>query len=282
MIAAAMNSSRTGPAARRDRVEREAAERQRDELDPARDDDGRGAAHRRRRVLARRPAAGGGRSSCPSVRSSAPCARVCAVPDAPATILFVGDLVGGLGRRTLLGLLPGAARAPRADVRRRQRRERRRRARDHAEDRRRAARRRRRRHHARQPRLPPPGDLPVPRRRASGSCARRTTCARSRATATPSSSATACASASSTSRATSTCAPGARRSPRSTPSSSRLDGKVDHVLVDMHAEATSEKVGLGWYLDGRVTAVVGTHTHVPDRRRCACCRAAPPTSPTSA
>jgi 2',3'-cyclic-nucleotide 2'-phosphodiesterase len=43
----------------------------------------------------------------------------------------------------------------------------------------------------------------------------------------------------------------------------RLDGRVDHVLVDMHAEATSEKVGLGWYLDGRVTAVVGTHTHVP-------------------
>jgi 2',3'-cyclic-nucleotide 2'-phosphodiesterase len=43
----------------------------------------------------------------------------------------------------------------------------------------------------------------------------------------------------------------------------RLEGQVDHVLVDMHAEATSEKVGLGWYLDGRVTAVVGTHTHVP-------------------
>jgi len=40
-------------------------------------------------------------------------------------------------------------------------------------------------------------------------------------------------------------------------------GKVDHVLVDMHAEATSEKVALGWLLDGRVTAVVGTHTHVP-------------------
>ncbi len=37
----------------------------------------------------------------------------------------------------------------------------------------------------------------------------------------------------------------------------------DHVVVDMHAEATSEKVGMGWYLDGRVTAVVGTHTHVP-------------------
>ena len=34
------------------------------------------------------------------------------------------------------------------------------------------------------------------------------------------------------------------------------------VIVDMHAEATSEKVGMGWYLDGRVAAVVGTHTHV--------------------
>ena len=35
------------------------------------------------------------------------------------------------------------------------------------------------------------------------------------------------------------------------------------VLVDFHAEATSEKQAMGWYLDGRVTAVVGTHTHVP-------------------
>ncbi len=34
------------------------------------------------------------------------------------------------------------------------------------------------------------------------------------------------------------------------------------VLVDMHAEATSEKIAMGWYLDGRCTAVVGTHTHV--------------------
>ena len=42
-----------------------------------------------------------------------------------------------------------------------------------------------------------------------------------------------------------------------------MSGKVDHVLVDMHAEATSEKVAMGWHLDGRVTAVVGTHTHVP-------------------
>jgi 2',3'-cyclic-nucleotide 2'-phosphodiesterase len=35
------------------------------------------------------------------------------------------------------------------------------------------------------------------------------------------------------------------------------------VLVDFHAEATSEKQALGWYLDGRVSAVIGTHTHVP-------------------
>ena len=35
------------------------------------------------------------------------------------------------------------------------------------------------------------------------------------------------------------------------------------ILVDIHAEATSEKAALGWYLDGRVTAVLGTHTHVP-------------------
>jgi calcineurin-like phosphoesterase len=40
-------------------------------------------------------------------------------------------------------------------------------------------------------------------------------------------------------------------------------GHVDLVWVDMHAEATSEKVGMGWHLDGRVTAVVGTHTHIP-------------------
>jgi len=38
---------------------------------------------------------------------------------------------------------------------------------------------------------------------------------------------------------------------------------VPMIIIDMHAEATSEKVALGWYLDGRVSAVVGTHTHVP-------------------
>jgi len=39
--------------------------------------------------------------------------------------------------------------------------------------------------------------------------------------------------------------------------------KAKVVLVDFHAEATSEKAAFGWYLDGRVTAVVGTHTHIP-------------------
>ncbi len=41
-----------------------------------------------------------------------------------------------------------------------------------------------------------------------------------------------------------------------------LPGEVAFVLVDMHAETTSEKLAMGWYLDGRVTVVVGTHTHV--------------------
>jgi metallophosphoesterase (TIGR00282 family) len=39
--------------------------------------------------------------------------------------------------------------------------------------------------------------------------------------------------------------------------------EIKHILVDMHAEVTSEKVAMGWYLEGRVSAVVGTHTHVP-------------------
>jgi len=42
-----------------------------------------------------------------------------------------------------------------------------------------------------------------------------------------------------------------------------LDGRADAVFVDFHAEVTSEKVAMGWYLDGRVAAVCGTHTHVP-------------------
>jgi len=41
-----------------------------------------------------------------------------------------------------------------------------------------------------------------------------------------------------------------------------LNRETPIILVDFHAEATSEKAALGWYLDGRVSAVIGTHTHV--------------------
>ncbi len=44
---------------------------------------------------------------------------------------------------------------------------------------------------------------------------------------------------------------------------SRIPPDVKVIVVDMHAEATSEKVAMGWYLDGKVSAVLGTHTHVP-------------------
>jgi calcineurin-like phosphoesterase len=39
--------------------------------------------------------------------------------------------------------------------------------------------------------------------------------------------------------------------------------KAKVIVVDFHAEATSEKVAMGWHLDGKVTAVLGTHTHIP-------------------
>jgi metallophosphoesterase (TIGR00282 family) len=42
----------------------------------------------------------------------------------------------------------------------------------------------------------------------------------------------------------------------------RVPEQAKVILVDMHAEATSEKQAIGWYLDGRVSAVIGTHTHV--------------------
>jgi metallophosphoesterase (TIGR00282 family) len=42
-----------------------------------------------------------------------------------------------------------------------------------------------------------------------------------------------------------------------------LDGQADIILAEIHAEATSEKVAFGRYLDGRVAAVLGTHTHIP-------------------
>jgi len=44
---------------------------------------------------------------------------------------------------------------------------------------------------------------------------------------------------------------------------SKLEGECDAIVVDFHAEVTSEKVAMGWHLDGRVAAVFGTHTHIP-------------------
>ena len=52
------------------------------------------------------------------------------------------------------------------------------------------------------------------------------------------------------------------RSPRPTRSSSG-SATPTWSIVDFHAEVTSEKVAMGWHLDGRVAAVLGTHTHVP-------------------
>ncbi len=49
---------------------------------------------------------------------------------------------------------------------------------------------------------------------------------------------------------------------------SRIPSDVKIVIVDMHAEATSEKIAMGWHLDGRVSAMFGTHTHVPTADEC--------------
>lgn len=43
----------------------------------------------------------------------------------------------------------------------------------------------------------------------------------------------------------------------------KIPKRIKVIFVDMHGEATSEKVAMGWYLDGRVSAVIGTHTHIP-------------------
>ena len=42
----------------------------------------------------------------------------------------------------------------------------------------------------------------------------------------------------------------------------RLSAETRIIIVDFHAEATSEKIAMGWYLDGKASAVIGTHTHV--------------------
>jgi metallophosphoesterase (TIGR00282 family) len=61
----------------------------------------------------------------------------------------------------------------------------------------------------------------------------------------------------------------------------RLRKEASIIIVDMHAEATSEKVAMGFWLDGKVTAVVGTQPTSPPATT-ACCRRARPTARTSA
>ena len=122
----------------------------------------------------------------------------------------------------------------------------------------------RRRDHARQPRLPPARDPRLPRRERARSSGPRTTCARSPAAGR-------CVVENDGLRLGVANLSGNVFLSAARPAFSEVEGIVedlerrgcDHILVDMHAEVTSEKVAMGWYLDGRVTAVVGTHTHIP-------------------
>ena len=173
-------------------------------------------------------------------------------------ILFVGDVFGAPGRRAVESRLAGAARGARGRLLHRQRRERRRRPRDHGEDRRAAARRGRRRDHARQLGLGPAGLRAVPhgdRPRAAageplaGTPGPRPRRARRRRRDQPA--------------RPDDAEPVREPVPRRRPA--RRGGaraRRRSIVVDFHAEATSEKVALAYYLDGRVTAVLGTHTHV--------------------
>ncbi len=47
----------------------------------------------------------------------------------------------------------------------------------------------------------------------------------------------------------------------------KIHEETQVIFVDFHADATAEKMAMGWHLDGKVTAVIGTHTHYADGRR---------------
>ena len=209
--------------------------------------------------------------------------EVCAsrgCPTRPASCSSATSSAASAGARCCAAARP--ARAPRARLRRRQRRERRRRARDHPEDRRRAVRRRRRRDHARQPHLPPPRDLPVPRRAASGSCGRPTSCAASPATAGAWSRATACGSgvvSLSGNLFMNAGRAGVRRGRRGAARAAR-QGRP---RARRHARRGDEREGRDGLAPRRPRDRRRRHPHPrPDRRRPRAARAAPPTSPTSA
>ncbi len=93
-------------------------------------------------------------------------------------------------------------------------------------------------------------------------CAPPTCQAGCRATAARSSTSTACGSVWSISLAAARCN-GTPKTPSLWQTGCWKQGSADFTLVDFHAEATSEKLALGYYLDGRVSALWGTHTHVP-------------------
>ena len=267
MTAATMNSSRTGPAATRDRVQREPCQGQHDELDPARDDDGAraGRVHALGRLpLARRggvrqevvvvlgfahaaraPEYGGCptalRPSSSSATSSAawagapssPCSRRCASATRPTFVVVNGENVaGGLGITPKIAdeLLGAGVDAITLG--------------NHAYHRTR--------------------DLPVPRRASSASSARPTTCARSPAAATRvverdgvrlgvvnlSGNLFLQAGAPRVRRGRRRARPAATARPTTCSSTST-------------PRPRARRSAMGWHLDGRVTAVVGTHTHVP-------------------
>ena len=118
------------------------------------------------------------------------------------------------------------------------------------------------RDHHRQPRLPPPRRLRLPRSRATESCGRPTT-----RYANPGRGYTVVEAAGQArrrdqpQRRRSGC--NVARSPFHEVDSILEKIECDFAIVDFHAEVTSEKVAMGWHLDGRVAAVLGTHTHVP-------------------
>ena len=256
--AAMMNSSSTGPAARRISAQAEHRERERDELHPARDDDRRDrgggasggrqsrrgsgrrprAAHRpqydagggtgrrddhplRRRRGRRAPAGGRARRCSPALREEL---------ELDFVVVNGENAAGGIGitpktADELFGAGADVITLGNHTYRHREVVAVPRRAAEH----------------------PAPGELPaLPARPRHGVVERDGVVARRRQPQ----------------RQPLHAARAARRSSTST-RRWRRSQDADHVLVDMHAEATSEKVAIGWYLDGRVTAVVGTHTHVP-------------------
>ena len=184
-------------------------------------------------------------------------------PSRRRSILFVGDVVGGVGRRTLRGAAARAARALRADfvvvngensagglgitpkiadeffaagvdvITLGNHTYRHREIWPYLDE------------HERDP---APRELPA---------------LASPATARASSSATASRSASSTSQGTCSCRPGSPRSPRSSARSTQLEATPTTCSSTCTPRRRARRSAMGWYLDGRVTAVVGTHTHVP-------------------